>query len=108
MDINFNIAKQIFRLVLILEDGEYKIISTTRTKEHIPNYSGSIAAVYCVVDFLKSKAYDTQVIPTIIKSDTPHTIWTCNIKKSGEILATCDAKTMPEAICLAALSLVGK
>jgi Phage ABA sandwich domain len=106
MDINFNIAKQLFRLVLILEDGEYKIISATRTKEHIPNYAGSIAAVYCVVDFLKNKAYDTQVIPTIIKTDTPYTLWTCNIRQSGITVATANAKTMPESICLASLELI--
>jgi hypothetical protein len=89
-----------------LEDGEYKIVSATRTKEHIPNYSGSIAAVYCVVDFLKNKAYDTQVIPTIMKTENPYTTWTCNIKKSGLLYGTATANTMPEAICLAALSLL--
>ncbi len=106
MDINLNIAKQLFRLVLILEDGEYKIVSSTRTKEHIPDYSGSIAASYCVVDFLKNKSYDTQVIPTIMKTDNPYTVWTCNIKKSGDVCGTANANTMPEAICLAALSLL--
>jgi hypothetical protein len=58
------------------------------------------------VDFLKNKSYDTQVIPTIMKTEHPYTIWTCNIKKSGVLHGTSTANTMPEAICLAALSLL--
>lgn len=70
----------------------------------VPHFSSSIEAAFQVIDKM------TQTKPTFVLERYPDGTWVCgtgDLDQAGARLKWFDAKTAPEAICLAALMAVG-
>lgn len=101
-ELDKEIATNIFKHVVMYEDGKEKVIrQRDGAKMNLPPYSSDTDTAYKVVRWFKRRGFEVKMGYSI---EGDHVEWYTQIQIGGAIFEAVHAKTLAEAICLAAIA----
>lgn len=109
VDLDAEIAKVVFHYVVIMDTAtgeKYTAHAQSNTKRPIEKFSTSIDEAYKIINYLSVKGFQCHVRNSINDKGTME--WYAGFFNDKIPLKLYQGKTLPHAVCIAALQLAGR